>query len=446
MKKTYFRTDEHGNRLYLGDGNNIYFEDGSTYNSKSAEGYSQKSLGGGGGGGISQSQLDAALKKYQQQFQQSLEKDYVKLNESGLLAVQGGKNKYGYARPDQYLLRDKNNQIQEAFREKVSDPYKKLEEYGNTLGQDVDARAKMGMGSAYAKMEQQALGTGDLEETALMREQLGNKTLKDLGRFNTQNANNLNSMQSQMAMRGGVSSGSAERMGRSALRNQMMGQQDINAQNRDQNLQLSINNAQTRNNMLRDVGQVQQSNNQYNANAFTNNMNRQLDTLSNVGKVAQDTQRSNIQAARDDLDKQNMAAQKLYEEDMALEGASRTAAAQKASAPKSSGCCFIFLEARYGNGAMDRVVRRFRDENMTDRNKRGYYKLSEVLVPLMRKYKAVKLATRLFMTDPMVAYGKAHYGENKIGFIFKPVVEFWLSMFDFLGGEHVFVRENGELV
>jgi hypothetical protein len=95
---------------------------------------------------------------------------------------------------------------------------------------------------------------------------------------------------------------------------------------------------------------------------------------------------------------------------------------------------------------MDDVVRRFRDENMTTQNKRGYYKLSEVLVPLMRKYKAVKLATRLLMTDPLVAYGKAHYGQSRLGFIFKPVVKFWLGMFNYLGNEHEFIRENGEVI
>ena len=35
------------------------------------------------------------------------------------------------------------------------------------------------------------------------------------------------------------------------------------------------------------------------------------------------------------------------------------------------------LEARYGDGTMDEVVRRYRDEHMTDRNRRGYYKVAE---------------------------------------------------------------------
>jgi len=116
-------------------------------------------------------------------------------------------------------------------------------------------------------------------------------------------------------------------------------------------------------------------------------------------------------------------------------------------AAAASPCCFIFLEARYGTGAMDLVVRKYRDEFMTERNKRGYYKLSEVLVPLMRKSKVVKFLTRALMTDPLVAYGKAYYGSgSKLGLVFAPVKNFWLKTFDYLGQDHKFVRENGEVI
>ncbi len=107
-------------------------------------------------------------------------------------------------------------------------------------------------------------------------------------------------------------------------------------------------------------------------------------------------------------------------------------------------CCFIFLEARYGTGTMDEVVRMFRDEHITLRNQRGYYKLSEVLVPLMRKSRVVKGLVRLLMTDPLVSYGKYYYGEGKVGKLFTPVKNFWLKVFNYLGQDHEFIRENGE--
>lgn len=142
-----------------------------------------------------------------------------------------------------------------------------------------------------------------------------------------------------------------------------------------------------------------------------------------------------------------LQVQEAERDRLAQEAVAREARiAQEAAANKSGGCCFIFLEARYGNGTMDSVVRRFRDERMTARNKRGYYKVAQILVPLMRKSKIVKFATRVFMTDPLVSYGKAYYGQGKVGLLFKPVATFWLKAFEFFGQDHPFIRENGETV
>jgi hypothetical protein len=110
------------------------------------------------------------------------------------------------------------------------------------------------------------------------------------------------------------------------------------------------------------------------------------------------------------------------------------------------GCCFIMLEARYGDGTMDSVVRRYRDEKMTDKNRRGYYKLAEVFVPLMRESKLFKFMVTKTFADPLVSYGKYHYGENKHGWLFKPVEKFWMKVFNTLGTDTKFIRENGEVV
>ena len=110
------------------------------------------------------------------------------------------------------------------------------------------------------------------------------------------------------------------------------------------------------------------------------------------------------------------------------------------------GCCFIMLEARYGNGTMDSVVRRYRDEKMTDRNRRGYYRLAEVLVPLMRESRVFKFLVTKTFADPLVCYGKYYYGENRWGWIFRPVERFWMRVFDIVGGDTEFIRENGETI
>ncbi len=116
------------------------------------------------------------------------------------------------------------------------------------------------------------------------------------------------------------------------------------------------------------------------------------------------------------------------------------------SSPSGSACCFIMLEARYGNGAMDKVVRKYRDDHMTQKNRRGYYKVAEVLVPLMRKSKVFKWIITKTFADPLVSYGKWYYGENKHGWIFAPIKSMWLKLFDIVGTDTVFIRENGEEV
>jgi hypothetical protein len=110
------------------------------------------------------------------------------------------------------------------------------------------------------------------------------------------------------------------------------------------------------------------------------------------------------------------------------------------------GCCFIMLEARYGTGVLDAVVRRYRNEHITEKNKRGYYKLAEVVVPLMRKHKLVKFLVITTFATPAVCYAKWYYGYNSWGWVFTPLKKFWMSIFNTLGGETKFVRENGEIV
>ena len=116
------------------------------------------------------------------------------------------------------------------------------------------------------------------------------------------------------------------------------------------------------------------------------------------------------------------------------------------SSASGTSCCFIMLEARYGDGTMDTVVRRYRNEKITDRNKRGYYKLAEVFVPLMRESKLFKFMVAKTFADPLVSYGKWHYGQNKHGWLFRPVEKFWMKVFNVLGTDTQFIRENGQTV
>ena len=107
-------------------------------------------------------------------------------------------------------------------------------------------------------------------------------------------------------------------------------------------------------------------------------------------------------------------------------------------------CCFIFIEAN--GGVLHPIVRRYRDEHMTEQNRRGYYRLADKLVPLMKKHKLVYHAVRFLMTEPMTSYGKWFYGVSWVGKIFKPAADFWIKVFDRLGSGGRYTRSNGEVI
>jgi hypothetical protein len=249
---------------------------------------------------------------------------------------------------------------------------------------------------------------------ALQKQEAEQATLMDQAA--RQQAGALAGARSQMAMRGGLRGGAAERMataGAENVANLMQQQRQAGAVERGQ---LGMQGAD----LASRLGQF------------------------NVGQQA-GTDVTNLQTQIANLAAQENRKLQQYGERMKGYASERTS--QGIGSGGSSGlCCFIFLEARYGNGTMDEVVRRYRDEKMTDKNRRGYYKLSEVLVPAMRKSKLVKAAVRTLMTDPMVSYGKWYYGKGKIGWVFKPIVNFWLKTFDYLGLDHQYIRENGEVV
>jgi len=149
---------------------------------------------------------------------------------------------------------------------------------------------------------------------------------------------------------------------------------------------------------------------------------------------------------RDVLDRENMAFQERMADKQAQAQIEAAAASKPSGGGGGGGCCWIMLEARYGDGTMDLVVRKYRDEHMTDRNRRGYYKFAEVMVPLMRKSKVFKKLVQWTFGDPLVAYGRWYYGMNKWGWVFAPVKSFWMTLFNVVGQETEFIRENGETV
>jgi hypothetical protein len=275
-------------------------------------------------------------------------------------------------------------------------------------------------GEAMQKLKEQAFATGDSPWAKLQLQKQGMEQSGAMDQAAKQGMQGMSQAQSELAASGGLSSGARERMARGGGRDLLMARQGIARQGVGARL---------------GIGEQ--------------DINRKQSMLSDFGNAEQGAQKFNIGQQTDDLNRSAAFDSNRYNAQMQAYGAAETARAQRDAAAKSGGgggCCFIFLEARYGTGAMDTVVRKYRDENMTPRNRRGYYKLAEVLVPSMRKSKTVKFLVRALLTDPLVSYGKWHYGHGGIGFVFLPLVKFWLGAFDVLGGDTEFLRESGEFV
>lgn len=302
--------------------------------------------------------------------------------------------------------------------------------------------------AGYNALKGEALRTGPSQwaQLALQKNQLDTQNLKDSAA--RQAVTSGNAAYNQIAMNGGARSGAQNRIGynmgsallqakqqaqRAGMANDL-GVQTTDEQNRLANLKGFQAAEAGMNNYNLDIGK-------YNTGLLNDAQLKNLSAKSEVKKYNIQNALTEGNAARD-YDKFN------YEEYNKKWAAGKQAQATASSGGGGGGgCCFIFLEARYGNGTMDKVVRRFRDENMTEQNRRGYYKLSEVFVPLMRKSKIFKKLVQVTMTSPLVCYGKAYYGESsKLGLVFRPVVRFWLGLFHYLGDAHPFTRENGETV
>lgn len=285
--------------------------------------------------------------------------------------------------------------------------------------------------SGIDALKKEALRSGPSSWAMLAKQEQSMKDVAARDRAAQESAGQSAQARSNLAMRGGIDSGARERVARAGMRNYMDLSQNIGRESDLNNLQIGMTDEQNRLKTLSALPGAQ-------AQAY----GAQLDKA----KLLDQAKMADVGNQMKDYEGVNDYNQKTYETQGSIYGAQQTANATR-QAGGGGPCCFIFLEARYGDGTMDYVVRRFRDEEMTAKNRRGYYKLSEVLVPLMRKSKLVKLGVRALMTDPMVAYGKAYYGHgSKLGKLFKPVTKFWLGVFEYLGEDHSFIRENGEVV
>lgn len=209
---------------------------------------------------------------------------------------------------------------------------------------------------------------------------------------------------SQLAMGGGLGSGARERIAAGGAQSGLLARQGLRSQAAKNLMDLGISEEGQR---FQTRGGILES---------------QMRDISNKNTAAQEAWKTKAQT---------LAGLGTAEQQGGIALATR--------APDKGMCCFIFAEA----DALSPVVRRYRDEHMTDRNRRGYYKLAEVLVPLMRKSSIVKWLVNMTMIKPLTWYGERFYeGKNP-----NPIIkDFWIGLFNYLGQDHEFKRVNGEVI
>lgn len=115
----------------------------------------------------------------------------------------------------------------------------------------------------------------------------------------------------------------------------------------------------------------------------------------------------------------------------------------KPTESESSGgsCCFIFLAASDGI-TLHPIVRQYRDAHLTPRNRRGYYFLSDRLVPFIQRYRLARRAVRFLLTRPLTLYGLYRYRYSPLGFLAAPLAAFWLLTFSLLGCRPPYTRRG----
>ena len=106
---------------------------------------------------------------------------------------------------------------------------------------------------------------------------------------------------------------------------------------------------------------------------------------------------------------------------------------QVMSSLPSVSCCWTFAEAYYGWDNIPDEVRVSRDLHYTLQRREGYRRMSRWLVPRMQSSEAVRFLTMLFLVWPMTCHAKWYVNRKGIGWIFTPLQQLYLSIWEYFG-------------
>lgn len=313
-------------------------------------------------------------------------KNYVKPTEDGTVSIAGGKNLYGFDVPDYQTLTKVDGTLGDNFKHTLGESGQTLKSFGNSYNADLDARSKLGMNDAQLKLKDAAMSTGDMPEFQVMREQLANKFNNDVSNADAMRNGQMATQNANLAMRGGLNAGAAERMGNASLKNAMMAKQDMYGQNRDANLNLSLQNANARTDLLKNVGNTQQGIDQANISALNTQQNKRLDTLSSVAGMENANNANNVNTLIQDRQNLNLQKFGVFDKNMEAWGAQQTANGQAAAG--GGGGMSVICTQLYVEGKITRSeFRAAHDYGATLPLEMfaGYLTISKPIVKLMRK-------------------------------------------------------------
>lgn len=96
-------------------------------------------------------------------------------------------------------------------------------------------------------------------------------------------------------------------------------------------------------------------------------------------------------------------------------------------------CCWTFAAAYGGWAQIPDEVRVSRDLHYTPARREGYRRMSKWLVPRMMKSAFVRFATDILLIKPLTAHAKWFVNRRGAGWIFTPLVNLYLNLWQYYG-------------
>ena len=106
---------------------------------------------------------------------------------------------------------------------------------------------------------------------------------------------------------------------------------------------------------------------------------------------------------------------------------------QTFSAMPNVSCCWTFAAAYGGWDNIPEEVRVSRDLHYSAQRRHGYRKMSEWLVPKMKKSAVARALTHLFLIAPMTSHANWYVNRRGIGWLWTPLQQLYLAIWEHFG-------------